>query len=121
MTTSLRIVASVLLLLASGGSPVGSTNALGEFAQSWVQEGAILLDVRTPEEFAAGHLRGAVNVPVDEVAARLPELGERVVVYCCSGLRTERAAAVLQAAGLEVLELGTLEAWGREGDVVRPA
>lgn len=74
------------------------------------REERLLLDVRSPEEYEAGHLAGAVNVPVDEVHARLEELGARdraVIVYCRSGRRSARAAGVLRDAGFtEVHDLG---------------
>jgi rhodanese-related sulfurtransferase len=65
-----------------------------------------IVDVRTPGEFASGHVRGAVNIPVDQLGVRIAELGTpgRVVIYCASGMRSARAARVLAAAGFEVLD-----------------
>jgi phage shock protein E len=81
----------------------------------------VVLDVRTPEEFAAGHVPGAVNVPHDQVGARLGELGKfrdkDVVVYCRSGRRAELALSVLEQAGftrLGHLE-GDMNAWSAAG------
>jgi rhodanese-related sulfurtransferase len=78
-----------------------------------VREGALLLDVRTPEEFAGGHVPEAVNIPVDQLPARLAEVGARkkIVVYCRSGARSARAAAVLRAAGHEVHDIGGMSSW----------
>ena len=63
----------------------------------------VLLDVRTPEEFAAGHVPGARNVSHDQLAGRLGELAglrdEDVVLYCRSGRRTAIAEDVLRKAG----------------------
>lgn len=64
----------------------------------------ILLDVRSREEFAGGHLPGAVLIPVDELPGRLEELRQvgaerEIVVYCESGRRALRAAEALVAAG----------------------
>jgi phage shock protein E len=63
----------------------------------------VVLDVRTPEEFAAGHVPGARNISHDQLAARLPELGElkdkQVVLYCRSGRRTLLAQEILRKAG----------------------
>ena len=66
--------------------------------------GAILLDVRGPSEFAAGRVPGAVNIPHDQVEARLGELeaGARVHVYGKRGGRAQMAAAALSAAGVDV-------------------
>lgn len=80
-------------------------------------ETRLILDVRTPEEFAAGHVEGAVNIPHDQIAARLPEI-ERyaqapVVVYCRSGRRAGLAAEVLGEAGFTNLHhlTGDMEGW----------
>lgn len=82
-------------------------------ARQWLADGALLLDVRTPQEFATGHLHGAVNLPVQELALRLNEIatGRKVVVYCQSGARSAAAKALLRGAGHEVLDLGPMPAW----------
>jgi phage shock protein E len=80
-----------------------------------------LLDVRTPEEFAAGHVPGARNIPVQELAARLSELDTArngdIVVYCRSGRRAASALQTLQARGFEhLLHLdGDMQGWSAGG------
>jgi rhodanese-related sulfurtransferase len=61
----------------------------------------LLIDVRTPEEFASGHLAGAVNIPVDQLEARLSEVSDDrpIVVYCRSGNRSHTASLILEDAG----------------------
>jgi len=63
----------------------------------------VILDVRTRQEFAAGHLPGAVNIPVSELQERFQELGlernDELVVHCRSGKRAAQAEALLVAAG----------------------
>jgi phage shock protein E len=79
-----------------------------------VTNGALLLDVRTPEEFASGHVRGAVNIPVQELAGRMHELGSTgrdIVVYCRSGGRSATAASLLRRAGFRVEDIGPMSAW----------
>jgi rhodanese-related sulfurtransferase len=79
-------------------------------------EEPFLLDVRQPEELAAGAIPGAVNVPLGELAHRLPDLPvERpVVVVCASGNRSSQATAFLARAGYRALNLtGGMAAWGR--------
>ena len=84
-------------------------------ARKLVSEGAVLLDVRTPDEYRTGHLAGARNIPVQELPRRVDEVGSRdvpVVVYCMSGMRGASAAEILRRAGFkEVLNLGPMAAW----------
>jgi rhodanese-related sulfurtransferase len=78
----------------------------------------LLLDVRTPQEFAGGHLANAVNIPVEELEARLSEIpmGQPVVVYCRSGNRSADAASILNRAGYtQVLDLGGIIDWQAAG------
>jgi phage shock protein E len=87
----------------------------GQRARQLVSDGALLLDVRTTDEFAAGHLEGAVNIPISELPRRLSELGapERdIVVYCRSGTRSAQAAALLESNGFaRVYDLGAYRRW----------
>jgi rhodanese-related sulfurtransferase len=77
----------------------------------------LLLDVRTPEEFAAGHVPGALNIPYDELPSRLHELdghqSEELVVYCRTGRRAKIAELALVEAGFQnVRDLaGHMVAW----------
>ena len=78
-----------------------------------------VLDVRTPAEYAEGHVPGAVNVPHDQLASRLAEVpkDKDVVLYCRSGRRTALAAEVLASHGytrLSHLE-GDMQAWVDRG------
>jgi rhodanese-related sulfurtransferase len=76
-----------------------------------IQSGAIILDVRTPDEFRDGAYRGAVNIPLSDLVVRKGELKPDVpvVVYCASGARSARAARLLKEAGFrEVINAGGL-------------
>ena len=88
---------------------------VSEEAHEMVAGGAVLLDVRTAKEFQEGHLPGAINIPVDQVAGRASEIGPvttAVVTYCFSGARSARAAAALKQLGFaKVLNLGPKAAW----------
>jgi NADPH-dependent 2,4-dienoyl-CoA reductase/sulfur reductase-like enzyme/rhodanese-related sulfurtransferase len=68
----------------------------------------ILVDVRTPQEYANGHIPGAVNVPVDELRSRLGELprDREVAVYCQVGQRGYLATRILVQAGFKVANIG---------------
>jgi phage shock protein E len=78
-----------------------------------------VLDVRTPEEYVAGHVPGAVNIPHDKLASRLAEVPKDrdVVLYCRSGRRAGLAAEVLAASGYSRLEhlTGDMLAWTGQG------
>lgn len=84
-------------------------------ARKLVEDGAVLLDVRSAAEFAGGHIPGARNVPVHELRDRVGELGERavpIVVYCASGMRSASAASALRKAGFaRVEDLGGMMRW----------
>lgn len=78
-----------------------------EELKKMLSEGAkpLLLDVREPEEFAAGHLPGALNIPVKQLPRRVKELpGEKkqpIVAYCASGIRSAYATMFLRVYGYE--------------------
>ena len=95
---------------AEAGS--GTTTSQSE-ARAAVARGALLLDVRTNGEFAGGHLDGATNIPVGELAARLAEVAahKEIVVYCRSGRRSAAAAELLRSAGHTVIDIGTSANW----------
>lgn len=81
----------------------------------------VVLDVRTPAEYRDGHLAGALNIPVDEVAARSGAIGvkrdQELVVYCKSGKRAARARDTLQSLGYTNVHLleGSADAWRADG------
>ena len=93
---------AVAFTAAAAGPATIEPKALGERI-AWADQSLLVLDVRTPEEFAAGHLPGAVNIPHDELGSRMAELSgarERdIVVYCRTGKRTAQALGVLEEAG----------------------
>ena len=78
--------------------------------------------MRTPEEFAQGHLPGAVLIPHDQLAARLDEIDRDrwVLVYCRSGKRASTAQDILEDAGIEVRQIeGSWLRWQEEGRPVQ--
>ena len=85
------------------------------------ETGHIILDVRTPEEFAAGHIPGALNIPNETIGTdeipQLPEKEQRIYVYCRSGNRSKQAAEKLVALGYTgIVEIGGILDW--PGEVV---
>lgn len=119
----MRYAASLMLLVALAcASPAGD---VGEISQDELlagrPAGALVLDVRTRAEYAAGHVPGALNIPHDELGARLAELegvsDRPVVVYCKSGFRAGIASALLTDAGFtQVYHLtGHMSDWQARG------
>lgn len=67
-----------------------------------MKEGALILDVRTMGEFAAGHIEGAVNIPVDRLSQNLGILKDKnktIITCCASGMRSATARSILQSKG----------------------
>jgi rhodanese-related sulfurtransferase len=115
--TFIPMLALALLL------PLGNVATAGEITQRELMQQLdrndppMIVDVRRPDEFAAGHVPGARNIPHNEIAARLHELGgkqhEEVVVYCESGRRAAIAQGILEQAGFtQVRHLeGDMQSW----------
>jgi rhodanese-related sulfurtransferase len=81
--------------------------------------GCVVLDVRTPDEYRAGHIAGAALMPLKTVAAEaarvLPDKAVPVYVYCYSGRRAARAQSILERLGYtEVYNIGGLVNWPYE-------
>lgn len=71
-----------------------------------VKQGAIVLDVRTKAEFADGHIKNAINIPVDQLSNNLSKLKDknRCIVCCCaSGMRSGTARRILQSKGYQAV------------------
>lgn len=79
----------------------------------------LILDVRTPEEYAEGHVPNAINIPHTEIKqqasliAQAENEGKQIVVYCRSGRRAAYAESVLQSSGIQSLHHleGDMNAW----------
>jgi rhodanese-related sulfurtransferase len=84
----------------------------------------VAVDVRTPEEWEAGHIAGAVWIPMFELGARLGELRRdaRLAIVCRSGARSGVVADHLHAAGFDAVNMaGGMEDWVRVGLPIEPA
>jgi phage shock protein E len=125
----MRTVATVVVLglLAAGPALSGSESVplapsiTPAELQSRLESSAapVVIDVRTPEEYAAGHVPGALNIPFDRVAERISdvEAPHGVALYCMVGPRARKGEAALLASGYtDVLHLeGGLNAWQEGG------
>jgi len=131
---SIALIAALPLMATACGigeqSPDGYENAPLSHVHEHVVMGDaspipfMLLDVRTPEEYKAGHIKGAVLIPVDTLENHLADIptDKQVYVYCHSGKRSARASKLLAGKGFTRIEnmQGGIEAWKDAGyEVVR--
>ena len=117
----LQIAAAVMLL--SGCGSASYTQISQDEAMKMMQEqtDCLIVDVRRPDEFAEGHIAGAVNVPnetiEDEAPDALPDKEQTLLVYCRSGNRSKEASQKLADMGYtNVYEFGGINTW--EGEIV---
>ncbi|PIW49616.1 MAG: rhodanese-like domain-containing protein [Zetaproteobacteria bacterium CG12_big_fil_rev_8_21_14_0_65_54_13] len=106
-------------------TPEGYENATVAHTHEHWQQGVaspvpfMLLDVRTQEEYAEGHIAGAILIPVQVLAERLSEVphDKQVYVYCHSGARSARASTLLARKGYTNIEnmMGGIVAWKAAG------
>ena len=100
-------------LFAKGFEEINAFEAKGA-----MDDGAILVDVREPAEWAAGHAEGARHIPLAQLGQGQGELpvGRPVITVCRSGARSARAASILAGQGREVSNLrGGMRAWAAGG------
>jgi phage shock protein E len=105
-------LAALFVLVIVARFTLGASTSDRAAANEKIKQGAAVVDVRTPAEYEAGHYKGATNIPLQELQSRLTEMGDKsmaIVVYCASGMRSARAAAILAAAGFtDVTDAGGL-------------
>ena len=115
MSTAIWIGLAVIVAFFVITRVMAGPRISGEEARAKVAAGAVLVDVRSPGEFASGHIDGALNIPHTEVSQRAGELGPKdgeIVLYCASGMRSAHAARALKGAGFTAVhDLGSKAAW----------
>ncbi len=82
----------------------------GEEIKEALAAGAVVIDVRSPGEFAGGHAKNAVNIPLDQIGKNIKKIQnykKPVVVCCASGMRSARAKGLLSAQGITVFDAGS--------------
>jgi len=110
-----------LLACAGGSTPAQDISPEELLTLAASATPPLILDVRSADEYAHGHVPGAVNIPHDQVAARLAELDKNpsrdIVVYCESGHRAGMALAELRDSGFENTRhlAGDMAAWRAAG------
>jgi len=99
------VLALVAAPACSNNASEGEPTATDAAHEAWeaIRGGAVLVDVRTRDEFDQGHLEGAKLIPYDEIASRTTELGDdkaaTIVLYCRTGNRSGKAKGTLESLG----------------------
>lgn len=120
-----KLIPILLSALMLGGCAVISNDQTNTYRQITMDEavnmmaqetGYIILDVRRPDEFAAGHIPNAINVPNETIGtAEIPELPDKnqlIMVYCRSGRRSKEASEKLVKLGYtNIVEFGGILDW----------
>ena len=132
-----KILAALLLIVMGftiagcGGDTVDERKEQAEYRRVTADEAQVLmqqtqdyliLDVRSPEEFAEGHIPHAINIPMERFGEappkELPDKAQKIFVYCRSGARSQQAAQKLANMGYtNIVEMGGIKDW--HGDVVK--
>ena len=122
MSTKSRLLTILLLTLMSivlvSCSSAGEKISANDYVARFSTEAHLLIDVRTPQEYAEGHIAGSVNIPVQVLEGALSQLPMDVpiVVYCRSGNRSGQAAQILAKNKFtSVYDLGAISAWTQAG------
>ncbi|MFT6976962.1 MAG: phage shock protein E [Shewanella psychromarinicola] len=103
MLLSVKIISALLVMLSAAIMPTWATEQDPSVAWEKIDRGVTLIDVRTVEEFAAGHIDGAINIPFDQIVPELAKLNlakdTDLVLYCHSGRRSGIAQESLVKQG----------------------
>ena len=114
-----------LMLLSSCGNAGSSSSGYRQISMDEAvkmmrdEKDYIILDVRRPDEFAEGHIPGAINIPNEEIGtaeiAELPDKSQLILVYCRSGNRSKQASEKLVKLGYtNIVEFGGIRDWTGE-------
>ena len=107
MKKLILVLSAVLLLAGCSTSSTSSDLTSTEFSNKVTESGVITLDVRTPGEFMAGHIQGAINIDVEgtEFETEIAKLDktQTYAIYCQSGRRSSIAVETMQSAGFNKL------------------
>ena len=109
-----------LMLLSACSAPGGSKGGYRQISMDEAvkmmkdEKNYIILDVRRPDEYAEGHIPGAINLPNEEIGtaeiAELPDKSQLILVYCRSGRRSKEAAGKLVKLGYtNIVEFGGIQ------------
>ena len=111
-----KIISFILVCLGLTACSSGYETIDTNKALELIDKGAIVIDVRSADEYNEGHIKGAINIPVDEIDSISYKKDKTIIVYCASGIRSEKAVKRLVELGytsLYNLDGGLLN-WGSD-------
>ena len=115
MLSKIILAVLAILVVAVLYMKLTSIRVSSSDARVLVENGALLVDVRSEGEYADGGIEGSINIPIQELASRMDELGDKngeIVVYCQSGGRSAMAKRLLESNGFsKVHDLGSIDRW----------
>jgi phage shock protein E len=115
MLSKIILAVLAILVVAVLYMKLTAVRVAGSDARALVADGALLVDVRSEGEHAGGAIEGSINIPIQELAQRMDELGDKdgtIVVYCQSGGRSAMAKRLLERNGFtKVHDLGGIGRW----------
>ena len=117
------IIVVMIMILVSGcnsnnNEVDNTTNSINSITTKEVntivkeEKDYIIIDVRTKEEYESGHIKGAINIPVDDINSIDIDKNKRIIVYCKSGKRSNNAANILLNKGYKyIYDMGGINNW----------
>ena len=108
----ISIIALLIIVFSLSSCKLDDLSSDSATIKEWISDGALIVDVRTPGEFEAGHYKNSINIPLNDMEKNLEILGDKsrpIIVHCRSGWRSIEAKKVLEKHGYEkVLNAGGL-------------
>ncbi|MDD3809641.1 MAG: rhodanese-like domain-containing protein [Erysipelotrichaceae bacterium] len=120
-----KILMLLLALILSGCASNSTTSKVIDYQKALElidEKQALIVDVRTLDEYNTGHIENAILIPLDTITTepleQIPDLDAPIIVYCRSGNRSNQALGLLEDIGYsEVYDLGSINNW--EGTIVK--
>ncbi len=107
-----KIVSFIIcLLLLTACDNGGYTTIDSNKAMELIEKNAIVIDVRTSDEYLTGHIDGSINIPVDNIANITYNKEDIIILYCASGMRSSNAAKTL-------IDLGYTNVYNLDGGLI---
>lgn len=99
----LKFILVTLTLVAMFGIFKNMMSGTSEDLKKELHPNALLVDVRTPEEFASGHVVGSINIPLNDIVSELHQFQnqDQIIVFCRSGNRSSQAKSILESNGIK--------------------